>query len=43
MEFKECLYNAVRNTGGPVWIQELELVIIVGPFQKAGLFNPVIL
>jgi len=36
-EFKKCLYRALRHMGsfscGPAWIQELELMILAGPFQ----------
>ena len=37
LEFKECLDAALRHRvcclGGPVWSQELDLMVLVGPFQ----------
>jgi len=40
-EFKKCLYKALRYMlcflGGPAWSQELDSMILVGPFQH-GIF-----
>ena len=46
-EFKKCLDNALRHGVwfwvGPVWSQELDLMIIVGPFQPRIFYDSMFL
>ena len=46
-EFKKRLDNALRHRvwflGDPVWSQELDLMILVGPFQLKIFYDPIIL